>query len=119
MQLFERERELGWLPLSEAFARLRSAVPELKGVQDRAEELAASLEDFGIVYDAEKNMIVVPSGVLPTAHELVGPDSRHPDPLIRSSLAVTVAARYVCAILAQAPDRAAWEPGHTRLRITG
>jgi len=29
-ELFERERELGWMRLSQAFERLRSAVPELE-----------------------------------------------------------------------------------------
>jgi hypothetical protein len=117
--LFQRERELGWLPLSEAFDRLCSAVPELAEIRTRAEELEASPDDFGIVRNVEENVIVAPSGVLPTAHGLVGPDSRHPDPLIRSSLAATVAARYVAAVLGHTTGRAAWEPQRTRLRITG
>jgi hypothetical protein len=119
VQLFDRERELGWLPLGEAFARLRSAVPELAEIQARAEELAATPDAFGIVYDEHENVIDVPSGVLPTAHGLVGPGSRHPDPLIRSNLAATVAARYVAALLSHTTDRAVWQPGRTRLRITG
>lgn len=119
VQLFERERELGWLPLAEAFERLRVAVPELAQVAARAEELAASPDDFGIVHDAKDKVIVVPSGLLPTAYGLVGPESHHADPLIRSSLAATVAARYVAAVLGQSTHRAAWEPGQTRLRVTG
>lgn len=39
--LFERERELGWMPLSQALERLASAVPQLEAVRVRAEELAA------------------------------------------------------------------------------
>jgi len=46
--LFERERELGWMPLGEAFEQLRSAVPELDRVQSEAERLAADPESFGI-----------------------------------------------------------------------
>ena len=75
-ELFERERELGWMPLSRAFERLASAVPQLEAIRVRAEELAASAESFGIEQDAEGDGLVIPAGVLPKAAGLVGPGLR-------------------------------------------
>jgi len=118
LHLFERQRELGWMPLSQAFEQLCAAVPELAEVGARAEMLAASPTEFGIVHDLDENVIVVPAGVLPTTHGLVGPKSSHPDPLIRSSLAATVAIRYVIAVLSHETDRAAWDRARTGLRLT-
>jgi hypothetical protein len=118
-ELFERERELGWMPLSQAFERLRSAVPELEEIRDRAEQLAASPESFGISQDADRAGLVIPSGVLPTSGGLVGRGSRHPDPLIRSPVAGSVVANYVAAVLTRTTDRALWEHKQPRVAITG
>jgi hypothetical protein len=118
-ELFERERELGWMPLSQAFDRLREAVPQLRAVRDRAEQLAASPESFGITRDTERGGLTVPSGVLRTAGRLVGPESGHHDPLVRSSIAVSVVANYVTAVLTDTTDRSLWEHGQPRVTITG
>jgi hypothetical protein len=118
-ELFARERELGWMPLSEAFERLRALVPELGEVRTRAEELADSPESFGIVQDTERDRLMVPAGVLPTSGALVGRGSRHPDPLIRSSVAGSVVGTYVTAVLTHTADRALWEHMQPRVTITG
>jgi len=81
--------------------------------------MAASPESFGIGQDAEGNGLVIPSGVLPAAGRLVGPDSRHPDQLIRSFVAASVVANYVTAVLSHTTDRALWEYDQPRVRITG
>lgn len=119
-ELFDRERELGWMPLSQAFERLCSAVPQLEEIRTRAVELAASPGSFGIRRESERDGLVVPSGVLPTAHRLVGRDSDHLDPLIRSSIAASVVANYVRAALTHTTDRALWEYElKPAVRITG
>jgi hypothetical protein len=116
--LFERERNLGWMPLGEAFDHLAAAVPELDEVRARAQELAADPQSFGITQD--DNEIVFPagvrSGVTADALRLVGPDSRHPDSLIRSPVAATVVANYVTAVLTHTTDRALWDYEKPRLR---
>jgi hypothetical protein len=118
-ELFERERELGWMSLEQAFERLNAAVPELDAVRSRAEELAAAPELFGITEEADG--LEVPSRLLPDAEGLVGPSSPHPDPLIRSRLARSVVANYVIAVLTDTTDRALWDrsrPGR-RASLTG
>jgi hypothetical protein len=119
--LFERERELGWMPLSQAFEQLASAVPQLEAIRGRAEELAASPESFGIERDTDGDGFVIPAGVLPKTDGLVGPDSGHPDPLIRSSLAASVVGNYVTALLTHTTDRALWSYDQSRpgVRVTG
>ena len=120
-ELFERERELGWLPLSEAFERLREAVPQLDAVRAQAEQLAASPESFGIRQDTDGNSLVIPAGVRPTGKGLVGRDCGHHDPLIRSSVASSVVANYVTAVLTHTTDRALWDCKEPRpgVRVTG
>lgn len=120
-EVFERERELGWMPLSEAFERLRDAVPQLEDLRDRAEQLAGSPESFGIGQDTDGDGLVIPAGVLPTAHGLVGRDCGHPDPLIRSSVAASVVAKYVTAVLTHTTGRALWDHDQLgpRLHFTG
>jgi hypothetical protein len=115
---FERERELGWLPLDQAFAVLLAAVPELAELRARAEELAASPEAFGIAKDADSGVLTFPSGVKPTGDRLVGPDSRHPDPLIRSWLAASVLANYLIAVVNHSADRALFEWAQPTTRVT-
>jgi hypothetical protein len=75
--LFERQRELGWSPLGEAFAHLVDAVPELA-------DLADALESDPTQSDWIRR-----------AETLIGPHSPQGDPLLRSSLALTVVARYL------------------------
>lgn len=120
-KLFERERELGWLPLAEAFERLAAAVPELEAIRVRSEELAASPELFGIEQEADGDGLVIPAGVLPKTDGLVGPVSGHPDPLIRSRLASSIVANYVRALLTHTGDRALWDHNQPRprVRVTG
>lgn len=100
-ELFERERRLGWMPLGDAFDELAAAVPQLQEVRARAEHLASSPE--AVVAQEDGRVIV--SGRLITeavgdAQHLVGPDSGHPDPLIRSRLAQQIVFRYADAVLA-------------------
>jgi hypothetical protein len=54
---FEHERELGWMPLEQAFETLLAGVPELAELRARAEELAASPESFGITKAADSGML--------------------------------------------------------------
>ena len=55
----------------------------------------------------------------PTTGGLVGRGSRHPDPLIRSSVAGSVVANCVTAVLSHTTDRALWEHKQPRVTITG
>ena len=121
VDLFERERELGWMPLGQAFERLRLAVPQLESIRTRAEQLGISPEAFGIRHDTERDDRVIPAGVLATADRLVGPDSAHLDPLIRSSVAAAVVANYVTAVIIRTTDRALWEydKPKPKVRVTG
>jgi hypothetical protein len=84
--LFERERALGWTPLCEAFDQLAGTVPELS-------ELARTVESAP-----------APSEWIRRVEQLIGPASAQSDPLLRSSLALTVAARYL-GVLSRASDR--------------
>ncbi len=75
--LFERQRELGWTPLGEAFDQLADAVPELA-------EVAQTVESEPSTSDWIRRV-----------EKLIGPRSPQSDPLLRSSLALTVVARYL------------------------
>ncbi|MEA2211999.1 MAG: hypothetical protein QOF83_1947, partial [Solirubrobacteraceae bacterium] len=77
---FERQRALGWSSLDEAFDQLADAVPELAQVAQMV-ETEPSTSDW--IRHAEK---------------LIGPRSPQSDPLLRSSLALTVVARYLGVI---------------------
>jgi hypothetical protein len=123
--LFDRERELGLIPLDQAFDQLMSAVPELEAVRKRAERLAGSPEAFVVERNAAHERIVV-SGKLHSeasgdVNRLVGPKSGHHDALVRSSLARQVVSAYVTAILA-GPDaalanRALWDGDRRRVAV--
>lgn len=117
-ELFERERNLGWMPLGEAFDHLSAAVPELEEVRSHAEKLAADPESFGITRDEDE--IVFPAGVRSSGtvdtRWLVGPESHHPDPLVRSPVARTVVANYDTAVLTHTTDRALWDYDKPRPR---
>jgi hypothetical protein len=91
-ELFERERQLGWTPLRQAFASLSQVVPELDAIRVYAEQAARSPAEFGIER-ADNDQVVIRSGVGPPdprhdADRMVGPESQHPDPLIRSLLPI-------------------------------
>jgi hypothetical protein len=75
--LFERQRELGWSSREEAFHQLADAVPELAEVA-QTDESEPSTSDW-----------------IRTAERLIGPRSPQSDPLLRSSLALTVVARHL------------------------
>jgi hypothetical protein len=78
--LFERQRKLGWSPLSDAFDQLADAVPELA-------EVAQTVESAPFTSDW-----------ITGVEKVVGPRSSQTDPLLRSSLALTVVARYLRAV---------------------
>jgi hypothetical protein len=115
--LFERERELVLMPLDQAFEQLVSAVPELEAVRNRAEGLARSPDAFSVERQADEDQVVVSgrfhSEAMGNADRLVGPESGHPDALVRSSLARQVVGAYVTAILAGSDaalaTRALWD----------
>jgi hypothetical protein len=120
--LFERERQLGWMPLSQAFKSLSEVVPELDAIRVYAEQAARSPTEFGIAR-ADKDQVVIRSGVGPPnpshdADRLVGPKSQHPDPLIRSPVALRVAVTYPTAVLAASTDRALWDPERGPRRVS-
>jgi hypothetical protein len=75
---YARERELGWMALEDAFAVIAAAVPEVAVIATSA----------------------TPSHDLRWSDEVdrvVGPRSRHPDPVMRSSLAAQIAVTYLLA----------------------
>ncbi len=84
--LFERQRELGWASLGEAFDQLADAVPELAHLAKTVESEPPN------------------STWIRRAQELVGPRSSQTDPLLRSSLASSVVARYL-DVLSKDADR--------------
>jgi hypothetical protein len=116
-ELFERERELVLMPLTQAFARLVSEVPELDAVRERAEQLARSPEAFWLDPQPDGNRVVVSgrhhSEAMGNANQLVGPRSNQPAGLMRSSLTLQVVSAYVTAILAGPEaarvNRALWD----------
>jgi hypothetical protein len=79
-ELFERERELGQLPLGEAFARLKALYPTLA-------EIEQDVVSGSLAVNSERGISVfdVPLG------RAVG----HADPLLRSDLALNVAIAYL------------------------
>lgn len=87
---FERQRELGWSSLDRAFDQLADAVPELA-------EVAQTVESEPSASDWIKHV-----------ENLIGPRSQQDDPLPRSSLALTVVARYL-GVISRGSD-------HDRLR---
>ncbi len=127
--VFDREKELVWMPLDQAFDQLVSAVPELAAVRERAGRLARSPQAFSVERNVGRDRIVVPgqlhSEAMGDADKLVGPGSDDRDALVRSSLARQVVSEYVTAILA-GPDaalshQALWDPTRPRptLRWSG
>lgn len=116
LQLFERERELGWMPLKQAFERLTAAVPELHPVQARIEELAAASPPRSPAREAVA--LERTSWIVPGTDRLVGPSSRHPDPLVRSPVAANVVANYATAVLTDTADHALWDRGRPMPRAT-
>ena len=120
--LFERERQLGWTPLSQAFESLREVVPELDAIRVYAEQAARSPAEFGIER-ADNEQVVIRSGVGPPnpshdADRMVGPKSQHPDPLIRSPVALRIAVTYTTAVLTNNTDRALWDPERGPHRVS-
>jgi hypothetical protein len=106
--LFERERQLGWAPLSQAFASLREVVPELDAIRVYAEQAARSPIEFGIER-ADNDQVVIRSGVGP------------PNPVHqahRIPVALRVALTYSTAVLTHSTDRALWDPERGPRRIS-
>jgi hypothetical protein len=89
-ELFERQRELGWSSLDEAFDQLADAVPELAEVAQTVDSEPSASDWIKLV------------------ENVIGPRSPRDDPLLRSSLALTVAARYL-GVISRGSD-------HERLR---
>jgi hypothetical protein len=83
--LFGREERLGHLPLRDAFAVLKDLEPRL-----------ASLEQDGQSIGRSPKEGVTPDGQL--LNGLVGPLSAHPDELMRTQLALSIAAQYIAII---------------------
>jgi len=80
---FERERELGQLPLREAFARLKELYPYLAGIEE----------------DVIAGRVAVPPVKGGSGFEVpLGRTFGHADPLLRSDLALNVAIAYLDAI---------------------
>jgi hypothetical protein len=73
---YARERELGWMPLEDAFAVIATAVPEVAAIA------ASPTSSPDLRWSDE-------------LHRVIGPGSRHPDPVMRSSLAVQIAVTYL------------------------
>ena len=119
-ELFERQRQLGWMPLRQACDELVHAVPQLQVVRTRAERLAPARE----ILDVSGDTVVVPGRLVNEAvgeaDKLVGPDSTSADPLIRASLARMIVHRYITAVLASQrvdlTERAVW--GHDQSRLS-
>jgi hypothetical protein len=84
--LFERQRELGWSPLGQAFDQLADAVPELA-------EVAQTVESEPSTSDWIRRV-----------EKVIGPRSPQTDPLLGSQLAVTVVARYL-RVVSRSGDR--------------
>jgi hypothetical protein len=83
VELFERERELGSLPLREAFGRLKELYPYLAGIEK----------------DVISGRLVVPPGTGSSGFEVpLGRTIDHADPLLRSDLALNVAIAYLDAV---------------------
>jgi hypothetical protein len=85
--LFDRERSLGMTPLEDAFESLLVAVPELKSLMDRVVKVA----DVGVQRERDE---VANSEIWSRVVRLVGPEAKHPDPLVRSQVAKQVVASY-------------------------
>lgn len=113
VELFERERALGWQPLEEAFDQLVALALELQNVRDRVLALSGSgardITGTSAYYNLQD-----------AASALVGPDCGHPDALVRSALADTVVARYLNAIsgdpMLHDLRSPVWTPHDTRRR---
>ena len=91
--LYARERELGHLPLAAAVARLTELQPQL-------DELFSRASESGQLGHASIRDVKLSSA----AHELVGPRSTHPDPLVRSQLALSIAAMNIRMLTGQLAD---------------
>jgi hypothetical protein len=104
--LFEREKDLGWLPLEEAFSQLATVVPELRTMAERAAALPPPTDSDGSLTQAYRQM-------RKDAAKLVGPGSTSQDALVRSSLAQVVVRQYLDAIVrasnARDPQRSLWD----------
>jgi hypothetical protein len=103
--LFEREKELGWLPLDEAFSQLAAVVPDLRTMAEQVTALPAT--------DSDGSLTQTYRQVRRDAGKLVGPHSTNQDPLIRSGLAQNAVRQYLDAIAhtpnARDPKRALWD----------
>jgi hypothetical protein len=87
--VYEREKHLAFVPLQEAFEELSSSVPALGEIGDRATALGRA-EDGEDAHAGFRQ-------IWRHADKLIGPRSRHPDPLVRSPLARMVVVRYLGA----------------------
>ena len=87
--LYEREKNLAFVPLQDAFEELRNAVPALGEIGDRAAALRRGKDAEG-ARDAFRQ-------IWRDADKLVGRRCAHPDPLVRSALARMVVAHYLTA----------------------
>lgn len=96
--LYTREEELGRMPMLEAYRVLMTLVPELGGLRDEAETGSRSLHPEGKDEGDETHPSLGRArAIRRAAKELVGPKSKHPDPLVRSSLALGIVQRYLYA----------------------
>jgi hypothetical protein len=89
LDLFERERTLGSMPLAQAFDQLVEQVPALKEFAEETLQLITAIDSDSV--EARWRLGRRVSSV-------VGDEASDPDPLVRSNLAGMIVARYLRAL---------------------
>jgi hypothetical protein len=96
-ELFSREEQLGRLPMLEAYDRLSVLEPGLKTLEDTVRSWTPSSHE----HDAANQLAHIrqQSEVRREAATLTGAQARLDDPILRSNIALSIAQRYLYALL--------------------
>jgi hypothetical protein len=88
---FMRERDLGRMPLTDAFGLLAELAPGLRAVE-------RTVKDGAHAGAGDVSTRAMPPMPIQEIDSLVGPTARSPDPLARSEVAVSIVVAYLRAI---------------------
>jgi hypothetical protein len=87
--LFEREWQLGRAPLREAFEHLKLLEPRLHDIE---------INSLSVARQSVTESVTQRQAVRRRLNALLGPISQHPDAIVRSQLALSVASQYLAIL---------------------
>jgi hypothetical protein len=103
-ELFEQEARLGRMPLREAFAEVASRVPRIERIGKRFEESnATAVELVDERSERSPSDVTLLRDAQHEVDQIIGPQSQHPDPLLRSYLSRNIAYSWLGIIFDSPP----------------